>query len=74
MRIVTPVPLHAESHRATHLGYPATRFAPPLATPDDLRARFSDPKLQSDMAIVLDLWGWQGHTNDLFTAAASRRD
>jgi len=71
IHIFTPAPIRAESHRATHLGYPATRFAAPLATPDDLRARFGDSNLQSDIAIVLEQWGWQGNTNDLFTAAAT---
>lgn len=61
----------AESHRATRLGNPATRFATPLQTPEDLRARFRDPKLQPDFAAVLKQWGWQGDLNDLFNAAAT---
>ncbi|MCU0783714.1 MAG: hypothetical protein MUF81_06630 [Verrucomicrobia bacterium] len=61
----------AESHRATHLGNPATRFAPPLTTPDDLRALFRNEKLKPDFAAVLDQWGWQGNLNDLFAAAAT---
>jgi hypothetical protein len=33
-------------HRATRLGNPAFRFAPPLRTPDDLRERFRNEKLK----------------------------
>lgn len=61
----------AESHRATHLGNPATRFAPPLATPEDLRARFRDETLRPDFAEVLNQWGWSGKIEDLFAAAAT---
>lgn len=60
----------AESHRATHLGNPATRFAPPLSTPDELRALFRDEKLKPDFAAVLQKWGWQGNLDDMFAAAA----
>lgn len=60
----------AEYHRATRLGNPATRFAPPLRTPEDLRARFADPKLRPDFVEVLRQWGWTGHVEDLFAAAA----
>jgi uncharacterized repeat protein (TIGR01451 family) len=68
--ILTP-PAFSQQHRATRLGNPATRFAPPLGTPDDLRARFSDPKLKPDIAAILEQWGWQGDLADLFRAAAS---
>jgi uncharacterized repeat protein (TIGR01451 family) len=61
----------AEHHRATHLGHPATRFAPPLVTPDDLRARFANPKLHTDIAAILEQWQWEGNLNDLFQAAAT---
>jgi hypothetical protein len=47
------VPAAAPQHRATHLGNPATRFAPPLATPEDLRALFKDPELRPDIASIL---------------------
>jgi uncharacterized repeat protein (TIGR01451 family) len=59
----------AEQHRATHLGNPATRFAPPLNVPDDLRSRFRDEKLLPDIASVLHQWGWPGNLNDLRSAA-----
>lgn len=62
-------PVAAQLHRATRLGNPATRFAPPLFTPDDLRARFRDPKLQPDFRAVLEQWGWHGELADLFHAA-----
>jgi len=65
------VSLHAESHRATRLGNPATRFAPPISTPDDLRSRFSDKKLKADFASVLRQWGWRGNLRDLHHAAAT---
>lgn len=61
----------AESHRATRLGNPATRFAPPLNAPDDLRVRFLDPNLRPDFISVLHQWGWQGDLKDLFAAAAN---
>jgi hypothetical protein len=61
----------SESHRATHLGNPATRFAPLLSTPDDLRALFRNEKLKPDFASVLDQWGWQGNIDDMFAAAAT---
>lgn len=63
--------IQAESHRATRLGNPATRFAPPLTTPDDLRVRFLDPNLRPDFISVLEQWGWQGDEKDLFAAAAN---
>lgn len=59
----------AEQHRATHLGHPATRFAAPLVTPDDLRTRFLDQELKPDFVSVLRQWGWQGDVSDLFRAA-----
>jgi uncharacterized repeat protein (TIGR01451 family) len=59
----------AEQHRATHLGAVSTRFAPPLHTPDDLRARFRDPLLQPDILSILKQWGWPGNPDDLFQAA-----
>jgi uncharacterized repeat protein (TIGR01451 family) len=63
------VPARAESHRATWLGNPATRFAPPLQTPEDLRARFRDERLKPDIASVLRQWRWTGDPADLHRAA-----
>ena len=59
----------AEEHRATRLGHPATRFAPPLHTPEDLRSRFRDEKLRPDIASILHQWGWKGNLEDLHRAA-----
>jgi uncharacterized repeat protein (TIGR01451 family) len=61
----------AEQHRATWLGNPATRFAPPLTTPEDLRARFRDETLKPDIASILEQWGWKGNVADLHRAALS---
>lgn len=63
------LPVEAQQHRATHLGNPATRFAPPLRQPEELRARFRDPTLRPDIASILRQWGWQGDLGDLFEAA-----
>ncbi len=62
-------PARAEEHRATRLGNPATRFAPTLHTPEDLRSRFHDEKLRPDVAEVLRQWGWHGNVGDLHHAA-----
>ena len=64
-------PAAAQQHRATHLGNPATRFAPPLTAPADLRARFADPKLRPDITAILRQWGWTGNLDDFFGAAAT---
>ncbi|NUN92173.1 MAG: DUF11 domain-containing protein [Verrucomicrobiae bacterium] len=66
------VSAEAAQHRATRLGNPATRFAPPIVTADDLRARFRDPQLRPDFAAVLQQWGWTGNLEDLFTAAETQ--
>ena len=63
--------VEAQQHRATQLGHPTTRFAPPLVTPEDLRARFRDEKLKPDIAEILRQWGWKGKLEDLHRAAQS---
>lgn len=65
------VPSRGESHRATRLGNPATRFAPTIFTEEDLRSRFADYRLRRDMMSVLKDWGWQGDVKDMFAAAAT---
>ena len=65
-------PAQAQQHRATRLGHPATRFAPPLTTPEDLRSRFRDEKLRPDIASVLAQWGWTGNLADLHRAALTQ--
>ncbi len=57
-----------EHHRATRLGNPATRFAPTMHTPEDLRDRFRDKKLHNDFIAVLKQWGWAGNYDDFFAA------
>ncbi len=71
LAVCSSLTAQAEQHRATHLGNLSTRFAPPLATPDDLRSRFRDEKLKPDIADILNQWGWQGNPDDLFAAAAT---
>jgi uncharacterized repeat protein (TIGR01451 family) len=61
-------PPAVEHHRATHLGHPATRFAPTIYTLDDLRERYRNPKLRPDFIEVLRQWGWPGNPEDLFAA------
>lgn len=63
------LPAHSQQHRATRLGNPATRFAPPLSTVEDLRSRFRDEKLRPDFATVLHQWGWKGNQDDMHRAA-----
>jgi uncharacterized repeat protein (TIGR01451 family) len=62
------VAARAESHRATTLGHPGTRFAAPLRTSEDLRARFRDYELRPDFAEILHQWGWRGNLDDFFAA------
>lgn len=53
-----------EFHRATHLGNPATRFADPLKTPDDLRRTFLKESLQADIQKVLRMSDYLGDMDD----------
>ena len=69
LMVFSYAPAHAEEHRATRLGHPATRFAPTLHTPEDLRSRFRDEKLRPDIASILHQWGWTGNLEDLHRAA-----
>lgn len=59
------------NHRATRLGNPATRFAPPLHHKDEIRERFADPKLTADIKSICNQDGWRGDFADLFAAAQS---
>lgn len=69
---LSPIPSDAqEPRRATRLGNPATRFAPPLVTTEDLRALFRNERLKPDIASILDQWGWTGNLDDLLQAAAT---
>lgn len=61
----------AELHRATRLGNPATRFAPPLKTPDDLRRTLLSETLREDVLKVLRLSEFNGDFEDFRHAAAN---
>ena len=63
-------PAQAE-HRATRLGHPATRFAPPLTKPEQLRQLLTSERLRSDVAAILRQAGWPGNLEDLRRAAAT---
>jgi hypothetical protein len=58
----------AQEHRATSLGNPRTRFAPPRRSPEDVRRLLLDEKLKPDVASVLRQAGWEGRVQDLWTA------
>jgi hypothetical protein len=62
---LTSAPVHAQQHRATRPGNPATRFAPPLRTPDDLRALLNPEKLRADVNVIAKQSGPQGDLDDL---------
>jgi len=64
-------PVHAQQHRAVRLGNPSTRFAPPLTSPEQLRALFLDAKLQPDIESILRQAEWSGNPDDLRRAAAT---
>lgn len=61
----------AQQHKARRLGNPATRFAKPLKSPDDLRVLLRSEKMKADVAAVLAEVGWKGSLEDLDRAAAS---
>lgn len=61
----------AQQHRAVHLGHPATRFAPPLTRPEQLRTLLTADKWKADVASILQQAGWTGNLEDLRRAAAT---
>ncbi|MBI5330413.1 MAG: DUF11 domain-containing protein [Betaproteobacteria bacterium] len=65
--------VQAEPHRATRLGNPATRFAEPLSTPDDLRRTLAREDLRADVAAILRMSGYLGSLQD-FQAALARAE
>ncbi len=69
LSLLASPPVQAQQHRATRLGHPATRFAPTMHTPEDLRDRFRDEKLRPDIASILAQSGWAGNLEDLHRAA-----
>jgi uncharacterized repeat protein (TIGR01451 family) len=71
MLIAGELPAHAQRHRATHLGNPEHRFAPPLTKPDQVRKLFANEKLKADVDRILDYVEWRGDHEDLRRAAAT---
>lgn len=63
--------LAADQHRATRLGNPATRFADPLKTPEDLRRTLLKESLQDDVLKVLRMSEYNGDIEDFRQAAAN---
>lgn len=61
----------AETHRSTRLGNPATRFAPPLKTSDDLRRTLLSEALREDVLKVLRLSEFNGDFEDFRRAVAN---
>lgn len=68
---LAPEPAQAQQHRATRLGNPSTRFAPPLTSPDGLRSLLTDAKLRPDVESILKQANWSGKVDDLCRAAAT---
>jgi uncharacterized repeat protein (TIGR01451 family) len=60
-----------DPHRAFRLGNPATRFADPLKTPEDLRRTLLKDALQDDVLKVLRLSEYNGSIEDFRQAAAN---
>lgn len=60
-----------QQHRATRLGDPAHRFAPPLTRPEQLRELMTDERMKPDIAAILEQAGWPGRVEDLIRAAGS---
>lgn len=63
--------LHAQQHRATYLGNPATRFADPLTSVEQLRALLTADKSRADVEAILRQAGWPGDVDDLRQAAGN---
>jgi hypothetical protein len=59
----------SEPHRATRLGNPATRFAPPLKTPEDLRRTLLSEALREDVRLVARRCEFNGDMEDFRRAA-----
>ena len=69
--LLATIPVQAQQHRAVRLGNPATRFAPPLTEPEQVRALFANEGLKADVAEILRQAEWKGDVEDLRRAAAS---
>lgn len=68
--VFAAAPSQAQQHRATHLGHPATRFAEPLKTEEDLRRVFQQDSLQEDIAAIARMSGYLGDMADFRQAVA----
>lgn len=66
-----PAGAQSEPHRATRLGNPATRFAPPLKTPEDLRRTLLNESLREDVRQVARMSGYIGAMEDFERAVES---
>lgn len=71
LAMLTALPVTGQQHRATRLGSPDTRFAPPLVEPEQLRTLLSGDAMKADVASILEQWGWPGDLEDLRRAAAT---
>lgn len=69
LSMVYPAAAQTEPHRATRLGNPATRFAAPLKTPEDLRRTLLSDALREDVQQVARMSGYLGEMEDLLKAA-----
>lgn len=63
----------AQQHFATRLGNPATRFADPLQTPEDLRRMLTSEKLRADVDFITRESGFKGDLEDLRRAARTEK-
>jgi uncharacterized repeat protein (TIGR01451 family) len=71
LALVADLPLAAQQHRATRLGNPETRFAPPLTSPQQLRALLTSEEMRADVESILAQGGYRGDVGDFRRAAAS---
>lgn len=70
--MLAATPLPAQQHVARRLGHPSTRFADPVNTIEELRARLTSEALFADIDVILNLCdGWQGSIEDFRYAAAN---
>ena len=67
------LPAPAESHRATRLGNPATRFASPLYLPEDLRNLLRSEALRADVEFIARESGYKGDMEDLRSSAGTNQ-
>ena len=67
----TATPAAGQQHRATRLGNPATRFAEPLQSPEDLRRLLGSLALQADVESIVKQCGYKGDMEDFRRAASN---